>query len=462
MMTPSPSTGRTAPPSQVAPLRILLLAPGSSPDSISTSLVGYSHAEALARLHAVTVVTSHGYGEPMRNSPAAFREVDTIEIPWLDRIFAWSLRRIFGGDYSSHALTAFGYPFSLAFEWHAWRRMRSRIMANEFDVVLRVTPVTSVIPSPFAFFLRNGPIPFVIGPINGGLPWPAGFSQADRQKKQELIAGLRGCYRFLPFARSTYRRASAIIAGSSYTYREFSTYRDKLFFVPENGLSRSLLASPTRTAPRNDRLELIYVGRLVPYKGCDMALRAAAPLLKCDAARFTIVGEGPERPALEQLAQSLGIGTRVSFRGQLTHADTMQCLQGADVLVFPSVREFGGGVVFEALAVGVVPIVSDFGGPGDIVRPEVGYKVPLTDEDDVVNQIQMILTRLARERTLLEQLRERGMAYARENLSWDGKARTVTEILRWAMRQGPKPNLPAPNTPMLRTAPTSALSAEHV
>ena len=449
---------RPTPAHTIEPLRILLLAPGSSPDSISTPLVGYSHAEALARLHEVTVITSYGYGDKMRNSPADFRAVETISIPWLDRLFMWSVRRIFKNQYGSHALTAFGYPFAIAFEWYAWRHMRNRIRAGEFDVVQRLTPVTSVMPSPFAFFLRKGPIPFVIGPINGGLPWPTGFSQADKQKKQERIAGLRGCYRFLPFARTTYSCAAAIIAGSSHTYSEFATYHDKLFFVPENGLSRHLLAGAARATSRNDKLELIYVGRLVPYKACDMALRAAAPLLKSDSARFTIVGDGPERPALEQLARSLGIETRVSFRGLINHVDTMQCLRSADVLVFPSVREFGGGVVFEALAAGVVPIVADFGGPGDIVNPEVGFKVPLTNEEDVVHHIQMILERLARERGLLEQLRECGIAYARESLSWDGKAKTVTQILRWAIRRGPKPNLPAPKMPPLRTAASPTLN----
>ena len=60
-------------------------------------------------------------------------------------------------------------------------------------------------------------------------------------------------------------------------------------------------------------------------------------------------------------------------------AETMQRLGAADVLVFPSIHEFGGAVVFEALAMGAVPVVVDFGGPGDIVHPEVGYKVSLTN-----------------------------------------------------------------------------------
>ena len=122
----------------------------------------------------------------------------------------------------------------------------------------------------------------------------------------------------------------------------------------------------------------------------------------------------------------------------------MQRLRAADVLVFPSIREFGGGVVFEGLAMGVVPVVMDFGGPGDIVHPEVGYKVSLTNESDVVLQITKILENLARDRDLVNRLRQQGMCYARESLSWDGKAQAVTQILRWAVRQGLKPDLQPP------------------
>ena len=352
------------------------------------------------------------------------------------------MRWIFKNNFHSRALTAFSYPFSIAFEWYAWRRLRARIIAGEFDIVLRLSPVISVLPSAFPFLLRNCAIPFIIGPINGGLPWPQGFSQADNQKA--WIDSLRNLYRFLPFARSTYRRAAAIIAGSSQTYAEFSAYREKLFFVPENGLTRSLCSGAPHRRERDSKLELIFVGGLVPYKACDLALRAAAPFLRNDLAHFTVVGDGPERKSLERLVKSLGIEEAVSFCGMLTHAEAMERLRSADVLVFPSVREFGGGVVFEALAVGAVPVVADFGGPGDIVHPEVGYKVALTNESDVVEQIEKILTELAHDRDRLERLRRQGMAYARERLTWDAKAQTVTQIMHWVVARGPKPNLPPP------------------
>jgi len=62
-------------------------------------------------------------------------------------------------------------------------------------------------------------------------------------------------------------------------------------------------------------------------------LRAAAPLLRMGRARFTIVGDGPERATLEQLARSLGIEKVVSFCGWLRHEETVQHLGAADVLV---------------------------------------------------------------------------------------------------------------------------------
>ena len=298
-------------------------------------------------------------------------------------------------------------------------------------------------PSLFAFFLRRGPIPFVIGPINGGLPWPSGFSQAEKQK--EWISGLRNFYRFMPFARSTYRNAAAILAASSHTYDEFASYRDKLFFIPgENGINPGLYTDASRNSPRGDKLELIFVGSLVPYKACDLALRAAASLLQTGRARFTIVGDGPERGNLEQLARSLGIEKVVSFCGMLRHSEIIQRLGATDVLVFPSVHEFGGAVVFEALALGAVPVVVNFGGPGDIVHTEVGFKVPLTNEEDVVLQIERVLMKLARDPGLVDRMRQRGMRYAQECLSWDAKAKIVTEILTWVVAQGPKPDLLPP------------------
>ena len=423
-------------------LRILVLGPDCNPEQVSMPYVTFSHAAALAQLHDVTLAVRSPSEDPVRRAKAPFRAVEVIRMPWLDRLYAWSLRRIFKYNFNNQALTASLYPLYLAFEWRAWRQLRDRIFAGEFDVVQRVYPTNAVFPSPFAILLRKGPIPFVIGPLNGGLPYVKGFSQADNQK--QWISGLRNLYRFMPFARATYRHAAAIIGASSQTCAEFDAYREKVFFVPENGLGTSLCFGDKRSLEPNKKLDLVFVGGLIPCKACDLGLRAAAPLLRNDLAHFTIVGDGPERDNLKQVVKSLGIEKAVTFNGWVSHDEVLKRLRSADVMVFPSVRDFGAGVVFEALATGAVPVVADFGGPGDIVHPGVGFKVPLANETDFVAQMEKILTDLAHDRGGLERLRRQGMAYARECLTWDAKAQATTRVLRWVVGQGPKPDLLPP------------------
>lgn len=423
-------------------LRVLVLGFDCDPERVSIRYVTYSHAAALAQLHDVTLVVLSSVVESVRRAAAPFRALEVVNLPKVERLYDWSLRRIFKMNFTSQALTASYYPFCVLFEWMAWRQLRHRIFAGEFDVVLRINPMSAVLPSAFAFFLRGGPIPFVIGPLNGGLPYVEGFQQAANER--QWISRFRHMYRYLPFAQSGARHAKAIIAASSQTYAEFAAHREKLFFVPEPGIARSLCFAEPRSSAPGRRLELIFVGGLIPCKACDLALRAAARLLRDGAARLTVLGDGPERSRLEQLASDLGIEDAVSFHGWVSHGEALRQMRAADVMMFPSVRDFGAGAVFEALATGAVPIVADFGGPGDIVRSDVGFKVALTNENDVVAQMEKILATLAQDRELLSRLRERGMEYARECLTWEAKAERTTQVLNWAVGRSAKPDLQPP------------------
>jgi glycosyltransferase involved in cell wall biosynthesis len=449
-------------------LRILVLAPDCNPESLANNLMGYQHAEALARYHDVTVVFYASNEEAIRRAPAPFH-LEPVRLPWIDALYEWALRRIFKYDYGRQSLTAFVYPRHIAFELRAWRQVRKRVLSGEFDVVLRILPYVSVLPSPFALFLRKGPIPFVIGPVGGGLPWAKGFRQLEKQQQSPgyWIWSLRDMARHVPFARSTYANAAAIIASSSHTYSEFAKHREKLFFVPtEIGVDLARFKELQRARPsRGGKLELIFVGRLIPLKACDIALRGAAQLLRSGAAHFTVVGDGPERESLQQLTKSLGIADAVSFVGWIPQPETLRRLQNADVMVFPSLREIGGGVVFEALALGTVPVVADFGGPGDVVNPQIGYKIPMSNEDDMVLNIESVLTNLAEDRNQLQNLSERGMAYVREHLTWDKRVRVMNDILLWATGRGPKPMLLPPDraTPFVgRKNLRNAESAEAI
>ena len=430
-------------------LRILVLAPECNPEGVTNPSIGYHQAQALARMHQVTLVLHAANEEAVRRGGGAFHALEPVRLPWLDRLYDWALKRIFKYDYGRQSLTAFSYPRHIFFELRAWRQLRRRIRSDSFDVVLRILPYNRVFPSPFAWLLRNGPIPFVIGPISGGLPWAQGFQQLDQQRKEPgyWIWNLRALSRYVPFARSTHTKAAAIIAGSSHTYAELAVHREKLFFMPtEIGVNPALFRQRPVSSSQGRKLELMFVGRLIPLKACDLALRSAAPLLRSGAAHFTIVGDGPQREALQELARTLDIEEAVSFSGWLSHSATLRALENADVLVFPSLREIGGGVVFEALTAGAVPIVADFGGPGDVVTSDVGFTIPMSSPEDMVVKMRSVLETLAADRHYLDTLRKRGMAYARGSLTYEARAGVITEVLLWALRRGPKPALEPPKT----------------
>lgn len=419
------------------PLRILILSEQNNPDWISVPLVGYQHSEALARQHRVHLVTH------IRNKPAhekrkgPFAAITYVDLGWIDDCYGWIFDKFFKGDFGSQALTAMRLPFYIIFEWVAWRQLKSLVRQQNYDIVLRLTPVAPVLPSPWARWTRRLKVPFVIGPINGGLPFPAGYQQAEKQK--EWISSLRRLYPWMPYARSTYRNARAIIGGSSQTCAEFSSYQEKVFFIPENGITPAMLQQRKSLVEAGKPLRLLFVGRLVPYKACDLAIKGAAELLRAGQARLTIVGDGSERKVLEDLVQALGVSREVSFTGMVSHEETLQHFMKADVLLFPSIREFGGGVVFEALATGAVPVVSDYGGPGDIVHEGIGFKIPLSNEEQAVRFIRDTLQTLHRNRGRLMELSLKGQAYARDQLTWDGKAGLTSQILYWVLGQAPKP-----------------------
>ena len=115
---------------------------------------------------------------------------------------------------------------------------------------------------------------------------------------------------------------------------------------------------------------LVFVGRLTAQKRVAIALAAHAQLLKNDPAlTFTIVGDGPERPALEAEVHRLGTTDRVVFTGMVEPSAVAATLGHADLFLFPAKREGFGLAAVEALGAGV-PVIAcrDGGGVLDILR----------------------------------------------------------------------------------------------
>jgi glycosyltransferase involved in cell wall biosynthesis len=150
---------------------------------------------------------------------------------------------------------------------------------------------------------------------------------------------------------------------------------------------------PVAARPEPPKYDFLFVGRLVSEKGVDVLLRALAVLNARPGrppASLLIVGDGEQRPALERLADELGLGASVSFVGRKSGDELSQAIgQGAVAIVPSAYEEPMGGVALELLAAGRPIIVSERGGLAECVG-DAGWTFPNGDHHALAGQMARV------------------------------------------------------------------------
>lgn len=137
---------------------------------------------------------------------------------------------------------------------------------------------------------------------------------------------------------------------------------------------------------------ILFVGSLIQRKGVKYLLQAMPEVFTSfPDFRLVIVGEGPEKPFLQQLVKELRIENRVIFVGAQPQQEVQKLMRLSKVLVLPSLEEGMGVVLVEALACGTPVVASCVGGIPDVITPDVGILVPPTDPGALSRSIVEIL-----------------------------------------------------------------------
>ncbi|MEQ8343227.1 MAG: glycosyltransferase family 4 protein [Marinovum algicola] len=434
--------------------RVLAIAEAANPDWVSVPLVGWSLAHALREVADVHLVTH------ARNRAAILdagyvegREVTFIDSDRLARPL-WqlgeALRMGQGKGWTTiQALNALAYPH---FERLVWRAFGAEIKAGAYDIVHRITPLSPTIASPVAARCARAGVPFVLGPLNGGVPWPEGFN-SERLRERELLSYLRSAYRYLPGRARTLRHAAAILTGSRHTQSEIpARYQDKVIYLPENAVDPAKFSRLSRPGPKP--LRACFIGRMVPYKGPDMLLAAAAPLLQSGAMTLEMIGDGPMMNELRAQVAEEGTDAAVTFHGWLPHGEVESVAGRCHMLTFPSIREFGGGVVLEAMALGLVPLIVDYAGPGELVTAGTGLKIPIGPRAAIIKGLRTALKDVVANPGQLGPMAEAGRARVFDHFTWHAKARQVADVYEWTLT----PAATRPDPLALRPAPARRTS----
>lgn len=405
-------------------LRILLLAYHCSPDNPSEPRVAYDWAVSLQAAHDITVVTHERNRAAIDAAGQLRAPVVYVQTEWLSR-WVWKLNRtLFGSTHvSEHRyLGAMDYmAFDLAL-WHLLRRMRSR----SFDLVHRVSPKCLWWPS----LAVPRDVAFVLGPTNSGMSWPAGIRR-DYESFGEKIAG-------------TVRRLLAqCVLRSSSQVRYLTGNRACMEMLPARIRRRCspVLESaidtnrwhPVRRRQHGAELRLLFVGRLVRLKGVHLLLRAIA--CTKSPCTLTIVGDGPERGALERAAGEWGCGERVKFVGAFRREEVLRFYREADVFVFPSLREAGGNVLYEALACGLPVVAVRHGGPEEIADESCAILIAPESEETIVQGLAGAILKLHADRERLSRMSVAARLRAERMHTWDARVRAAEQAYSLLLRR---------------------------
>lgn len=365
-------------------MRVLVSALSCNSRHGSEALVGYKYAETLARRHAVTVLAS-----PPAETPAGAR------------LFTINAGPCNFNDVDAGPLARFELG-QLPRAWGLHQRQR-------FDLVHRVTPSWIGNASVLAV-LR---VPLVIGPLLAADRPPESFEPCLRR-----AASSSTLCRLHPrrVATSLARRAGAwlaerhvhlsparkILVGTETALKHVpARFRAKCEPVTYAGVEHDYFVPPA-TRVGGEPLQLLYVGRVVPYKGLELLLRALAHAARRSDLQLRVVGSGnPNYLAFcQQLSRDLGVSQRVEFIPAVPRPKLRDLYQEADVFCFPTLCDTYGIALLEAMSCGCAVLVSDVGGAREIVVRGTGLKVPLRNPDQYIGEFAEALNSLARDKVL--------------------------------------------------------------
>ena len=244
-----------------------------------------------------------------------------------------------------------GLAYMASLAWHLWRRRRRLDVIHVHGLSYHAF-VASVLG-------RRMGIPVIVKLANSGSASDIGKMRAGQH---------------LPFTRlmlPAALRADRLVALNDLVESELiaaGVSTSRIVRIP-NGVE---MLETRQSYALGPVVRILYIGRLHPQKGIDVLLRAIAALrneLPTRAIELHLVGDGPERDALADLSDRLGLGEHVHFEGLVTHVAPH--LHIADVLVLPSMAEGLSNTLLEAMSSGLPVVASDIVANRTLIEHEV-------------------------------------------------------------------------------------------
>lgn len=281
--------------------------------------------------------------------------------------------------------------------------------------------------------LHKLPIPFVLGPIGGAeeIPWSfwRSFGVTGMAKEALRVASNRIAL-VDPLLRRGYQSAVLVLAVTDETaeyVRRLTPSRTPIRLLPSIGVSvedvGAINVDPDDQDP-NQPVRVLFVGRLLHWKGVHLAIEAFARAREAHPAlTLTILGQGPLERRLSSLVDRLGLTQAVSFIGRLpTLDDVYELYRTHDIFLFLSLHDSGGSALIEAMAAGLPVVCVGVGGPALSVDDSAGFRTRSDKTEHAVADAEAALVTLARD------------AGQRSRMGEAGRRRVATGLYSWPLK----------------------------
>ena len=402
--------------------------PGKPGFSGGEDVLGWNILKQIARFHEVWALT---YAENRLSIEDALGEepVPNIHFHYVDGPFGLRpLLRYQGG----HQLYYHLWQIKAYF---AARRLHKRC---HFDLFHHITYANDWMASFIGALL---PVPYVRGPGGGAQRIPKGLI-AHSPLRGRLSEGLRGVGQWLfrhdPFFVAGQSRARVLLVCNREALDAVpARWRQKCQLFPVNGVSTGDLETGSSMPRLGKGFRVLTAGKLLWLKGFGLALEAFKEFgARHPEAQLTIVGDGPELSRLSELAKASGQETQVRFRKWMAREELLAEMASCDVFLFPSLRDGGGAVVVEAMALGRPVVCLDTAGPGIHVTEGSGIKVPPRSPEQTVHDLAKALERLCLDEGLRLKLGKAARDRAEQVYHWDRLGERLMGIYQHALSAG--------------------------
>ena len=281
--------------------------------------------------------------------------------------------------------------------------------------------------------------PFVWGPVGHHPAFPQAYMHESYGAKFKILEKIKWTvkqmfWKFDPSLKKTKAKASKIIAINSGVQKVLSVEEGKICMLP--AVASEQIEDGDLIQYEEDvtsSFQVLSIGRFVPMKGFDMTLRAFAKFYHNQSVhlqpylKLQLIGEGPEKNALMDLAGKLDINHVVKFTDWVERSKLDHHFKKSALFLFPS-HEGAGMVVPEALSYGLPILCYDNIGPGEFVDETCGLKAAYTTYEESIDTFATYLDNLYKQPRQLKKLSQGAREQFKNQFTWQRKGEVIHGI----------------------------------